>query len=78
MEKSNLELLKENTMYGEFREALEDNVEDVDSFIENSTPKELLDKYFEYNGLIGFTDMILSAVTTFIPDADPVDFELDY
>ena len=65
-------------MYGEFREALESDVEDVDSFIENSTPKELLDKYLEYNGIIGFTDMILSAVTTFIPDADPVDFELDY
>jgi hypothetical protein len=78
MEKSNLELLKENVMYGEFREALEDEVEDVDSFIENSTPKELLDRYFEYNGIIGFTDMILSAVTTFIPDSDPVDFELDY
>lgn len=71
---TNTELLKSIGAYEDVAEYFEEN--DVDTTIDEATPKELIDAWLTWNGIVGYTDGIIELVSVFLPDVEPIDFEI--
>ena len=71
---TNTELLKSIGAYEDVAEYFEEN--DVDTTIDDATPKELIDAWLCWNGVVGYTDGILELVSVFLEDVEPIDFEI--
>lgn len=71
---TNTELLKSIGAYEDVAEYFEEN--DVDTTIDEATPKELIDAWLSWNGVVGYTDGIIELVSVFLPDVEPIDFEI--
>jgi hypothetical protein len=71
---TNTELLESVGMLEDVKEYFEEN--DVDTTIDEATPKEIIDAYFSWNGVVGYTDDIITIVSLFLEDVEPIDFEI--
>jgi hypothetical protein len=71
---TNTELLESVGMLEDVKEYFEEN--DVDTTIDEATPKEIIDAYFTWNGVVGYTDDIITIVSLFLEDVEPIDFEI--
>jgi len=71
---TNTELLKSIGAYEDVKEYFEEN--DVDTAIDEATPKELIDAWLSWNGVAGYTDGIIELVSVFLTDVEPIDFEI--
>lgn len=71
---TNTELLKSIGAYEDVAEYFEEN--DVDTTIDEATPKELIDAWLSWNGVVGYTDGIIELVSVFLTDVEPIDFEI--
>lgn len=71
---TNTELLKSIGVYEDVKEYFEEN--DVDTTIDEATPKELIDAWLSWNGVVGYTDGIIELISVFLPDVEPIDFEI--
>jgi hypothetical protein len=40
------------------------------------TPKEVIDAWLCWNGVVGYTDDIITIVSLFLEDVEPIDFEI--
>jgi hypothetical protein len=71
---TNTELLESVGMLEDVKEYFEEN--DVDTTIDEATPKEIIDAWLCWNGVVGYTDAILELVSLFLEDVEPIDFEI--
>jgi hypothetical protein len=71
---TNTELLESVGMLEDVKEYVEEN--DVDTTIDEATPKELIDAWLSWNGVVGYTDDIITIVSLFLEDVEPIDFEI--
>jgi hypothetical protein len=71
---TNTELLESVGMLEDVREYVEEN--DIETSIDDMTPKEIIDAYFTWNGVVGYTDDIITIVSLFLDDVEPIDFEI--
>jgi hypothetical protein len=71
---TNTELLESVGMLEDVKEYFEEN--DVDTTIDDMTPKEIIDAYFTWNCVVGYTDDIITIVSLFLEDVEPIDFEI--
>lgn len=71
---TNTELLKSIGAYEDVAEFFEEN--DIDTSIDEAKPKELIDAWLSWNGVVGYTDCIIELISVFLPDVEPIDFEI--
>jgi hypothetical protein len=71
---TNTELLESVGMLEDVREYVEEN--NIETSIDDMTPKEVIDAWLCWNGVVGYTDAILELVSLFLEDVEPIDFEI--
>ena len=76
---SNSQALKQNIrIYDTIVEFIKENlsgVTDFDEYIDRCSRRRLIDMYLSWEGIIGYTDTIITLINLLFPDVYEVDFD---